>query len=529
MGSGASSNSKSEGSRAGSYVPDYQVHKSDIKECKQKDTRIIESSNVVHDISTDADFKSCHKFVVESEKEAPIGCVARNLEETKMGSDSRGNEESARVRPALVSDLTISASTKGEVNGEYDREGVSVDKDVSVAAVVTNIEQEYIEAEKEVQGEGERQGHNENENDQHNDEDEDGDGDTKTMRSRDGLFNANYFGHDALHFHQYHRDTSEHDSELDDVNRCVEQDEDDGNDEDGRRYVDLAEDEVDGAEDDMDSEAERNADLFAYSAMSLGIESDELLFNMLYFGTGSAGAGEGGGEGGSDDVEGDGSRNSDDENDVGPMITASALRTLLNSTVEETIAAHSANNTPYKLRPACDADLNSLVIKRYGVPPGPGDCDSSDCGEGEGEGLDDSDCLVCSEMLERGCETVALPACGHVFHAHCIMKWLKLQSWCPVCRTSVAGASSGVSGVHAVVSDMRLLAPVEEERRKEAMLIHLRGGNSSPGPGSCPIFGAGTIGSAGSGGSPGNQVVAKGYSETTDQQGEDCSEERLGR
>jgi hypothetical protein len=189
----------------------------------------------------------------------------------------------------------------------------------------------------------------------------------------------------------------------------------------------LRGDREDEDEDELDSEAERNADLFAYSAMSLGIENDELLFNMLYFGTGGGTGGVGVGGRGDQDRAQDCGCDSDEESDGAPAISSMALRTMLNSTVEETIAAHSANNTPYKLRPACNEDLERLKITPFG-------CADGSCGrghqhsDGQRQEPDDCDCLVCSEEMERGCESIALPACGHVFHAPCILKWLKMVS-----------------------------------------------------------------------------------------------------
>jgi hypothetical protein len=187
----------------------------------------------------------------------------------------------------------------------------------------------------------------------------------------------------------------------------------------------LRGDREDEDEDELDSEAERNADLFAYSAMSLGIENDELLFNMLYFGTGGGTGGVGVGGRGDQDRAQDCGCDSDEESDGAPAISSMALRTMLNSTVEETIAAHSANNTPYKLRPACNEDLERLKITPFG-------CADGGCGrghqhsDGQSQEPDDCDCLVCSEEMERGCESITLPACGHIFHAPCILKWLKM-------------------------------------------------------------------------------------------------------
>lgn len=174
------------------------------------------------------------------------------------------------------------------------------------------------------------------------------------------------------------------------------------------------------------------ADLFAYSAMSLGIEGDELLFNMLYFGTGQAAP-----VGEEDEEEGVDVEDSPKRRPAPDM----ALRNLLNSTVEETVAAHSANNTPYKLNPAKDKDLQCLAVRLF---------DSSDPGS-----CSMRDCLICSDEFQNGVECTEIPACGHIFHGDCLRKWLSLQSWCPVCRTSITtsppSADAGKMNEHSAL------------------------------------------------------------------------------
>jgi hypothetical protein len=67
--------------------------------------------------------------------------------------------------------------------------------------------------------------------------------------------------------------------------------------------------------------------MFAHTAMSLGMEQEDLLFNLLYFG----------GEGAAPDIN---------------MAISNAR--------DETVALHSENNTPYKLRPASTTDIEQL-------------------------------------------------------------------------------------------------------------------------------------------------------------------------
>ena len=146
-----------------------------------------------------------------------------------------------------------------------------------------------------------------------------------------------------------------------------QQDEDD-NENDYKHLNDNNSEDEDEEHSDSDQDNEDRQDqeqlteLFAYSAMSLGIDNDELLFNMLYFNqvqqqqhhlSGNVkrndehlGENEEHEEGGI--AEEDGGINNATVA-PGPGIrtshSVSAWRQMLNSTVEETIAAHSTNNT----------------------------------------------------------------------------------------------------------------------------------------------------------------------------------------
>lgn len=54
-------------------------------------------------------------------------------------------------------------------------------------------------------------------------------------------------------------------------------------------------------------------------------------------------------------------------------------------------------------------------------------------------GGDPADCAVCLDSFVDGERCRALPACGHVFHVHCVDRWLARTPACPVCRAVVAG------------------------------------------------------------------------------------------
>ena len=161
-------------------------------------------------------------------------------------------------------------------------------------------------------------------------------------------------------------------------------------------YLDHLDEVSDSGGDDDGSPDNRES--WAMVSASLGMDGDELLFNMLYFGDGNA----------------------------------PSLGSAINSAMEETVALHSANNTPYKLRPAAAQDVEQLSQLEYDSALSPRAANNL------------RDCSVCKEDLEEGSIIIKLPRCAHVFHAECLQRWLLYQSWCPVCRTEVG--SSATSG-----------------------------------------------------------------------------------
>lgn len=157
--------------------------------------------------------------------------------------------------------------------------------------------------------------------------------------------------------------------------------------------------------------------MFAVTAMSLGLENDDLLFNLLYFGGGEANFG-----------------------------------TMFNSAMEETVALYSENNTPYKLRPADEDALGGLECTVLSA----------------GLGLDDYECSICKDDMEMGCDVTRLPACRHCFHFECVVRWLKLQGWCPVCRAPIKVEA----GSTREVAKMATLTEEEEEEYDRLIAAH---------------------------------------------------------
>ncbi|KAL6606169.1 hypothetical protein ACP70R_041822 [Stipagrostis hirtigluma subsp. patula] len=49
-------------------------------------------------------------------------------------------------------------------------------------------------------------------------------------------------------------------------------------------------------------------------------------------------------------------------------------------------------------------------------------------------------CAICLGLVRVGEAVRRLPACGHLFHAGCVDKWLHAHATCPLCRAAVGAA-----------------------------------------------------------------------------------------
>ncbi|CAA0833652.1 E3 ubiquitin-protein ligase ATL6 [Striga hermonthica] len=49
----------------------------------------------------------------------------------------------------------------------------------------------------------------------------------------------------------------------------------------------------------------------------------------------------------------------------------------------------------------------------------------------------ETSCAICLQDVKDGESVRLLPNCGHLFHPHCIDKWLTRQGNCPMCRKNV--------------------------------------------------------------------------------------------
>ena len=54
------------------------------------------------------------------------------------------------------------------------------------------------------------------------------------------------------------------------------------------------------------------------------------------------------------------------------------------------------------------------------------------------KGLMPEDCPICLEPFGDDDGVRVVPACGHLYHAPCIDRWLDVRNSCPVCRCAVA-------------------------------------------------------------------------------------------
>jgi len=171
------------------------------------------------------------------------------------------------------------------------------------------------------------------------------------------------------------------------------------------RNSDVGRSEMLEEEEDESPSARAAAELFAHTALSLGMDNEDLLLNLMYF-----------------DGFGD---------------SSTTFGNVMNTLQQETLALHSANNTPYKLNPADDEEIAGLLEATYHA-------NTTEFVENE--------CLVCRDELDEGCKVLRIPTCKHYFHSECLVRWIKLQAWCPVCRSSLENINQKHSSATKIAS-----------------------------------------------------------------------------
>lgn len=130
---------------------------------------------------------------------------------------------------------------------------------------------------------------------------------------------------------------------------------------------------------DNPSETGSAADIFAATAMSLGLDNDDLLFNMMFFDDGSL----------------------------------PNFGSIMNTMQQETLALHSENNTPYKLNPANEKAISHLIQEKFQ----------------QQDSNADNECSVCKDEIDHGADIIRIPTCRHYFHAECLSRWIQLVSF----------------------------------------------------------------------------------------------------
>lgn len=55
---------------------------------------------------------------------------------------------------------------------------------------------------------------------------------------------------------------------------------------------------------------------------------------------------------------------------------------------------------------------------------------------------EDAECCICLSSYENGAELHSLP-CSHHFHTTCIVKWLKINASCPLCKYNILKGNNG--------------------------------------------------------------------------------------
>ncbi|KAJ0974946.1 hypothetical protein J5N97_016911 [Dioscorea zingiberensis] len=96
---------------------------------------------------------------------------------------------------------------------------------------------------------------------------------------------------------------------------------------------------------------------------------------------------------------------------------------------------------------ASDADISILPIYRYAEPCDDGEKTTARTGAmipiAPGDmcahrllSSEDAECCICLTSYEDGVELHALP-CNHHFHSACIVKWLRINATCPLCKYNI--------------------------------------------------------------------------------------------
>ena len=206
------------------------------------------------------------------------------------------------------------------------------------------------------------------------------------------------------------------------INECKEDDYESNNDNSNALNEDEEDD--DNEEPDMfdiSNFDQRTMEMFAVTAMSLDIDSEDLLYNMRYFQSLTT-----------------------DPN--------TSLDSIITNALEETVALHSRDNIPYHISPLSPegmeqlAQYTSTTVTKSRHNHYKGSNASTTTTDSTEENDCDQICMICRDELydttdnipstdstvndlsPKSNRFIRLPQCKHIFHADCILHWASLVS-----------------------------------------------------------------------------------------------------
>lgn len=145
-----------------------------------------------------------------------------------------------------------------------------------------------------------------------------------------------------------------------------------------------------------------------------------------------------------------------DSPDIRVLVKTLGYRTMTAMGIPESVHAEIMEKITSKSNGYCTWILVEIEMVRTGSdffrPLDPAEGEGGGFGEGRMmipatkssiEGLErlafedddsrDTTCAVCMETLDVGVEAIRLP-CFHLYHRDCIVKWLQVSHYCPLCR-----------------------------------------------------------------------------------------------
>ena len=98
--------------------------------------------------------------------------------------------------------------------------------------------------------------------------------------------------------------------------------------------------------------------------------------------------------------------------------TDSDSNTIMTDTFENSIIRESMEAFEARSIPATRSAVEALEKFRF---------------QQQSDSISVGECIICLEEFETGSELIRMP-CSHVYHGHCILKWLHTNNSCPLCQ-----------------------------------------------------------------------------------------------